>query len=291
MSEIKTSYVATLGGQAQIITFTLDLLLARGEIIDQVVVIYPAGNPRYQAAYQRLQAEFCQGQYQGKPCRLRAAPVTAGRELIADSYEPAQVEAVRAAFHSLLGDLKQTQQTVHLGLSSGRRVMSLVGLAAAMQYLSPTDHIWHIYTPDSVTKKAKEEQWMHVPADSGVRLIDVPFVPWAAYFPGLSPLLQQTSSQMLSSRLHWLNDEDRDRCRRVWDELTKRQRDVLCLLANGSERNEIAQKLHISVTTVDSHREAVLSCCELIWAQDGLEFSTKFWMEKFRNFIGEVSSS
>lgn len=289
MSESKTSYVATLGGQPQIITFTLDLLLARSEIIDQVVVIYLAGNPRYQDSFKRLQGEFAQGKYQSRPCSLRAVPVLAGKEPIADAYESTQIEAVRVAFHNLLNDLKQAQQAVHLGLSSGRRVMSLVGLAAAMQFLSPTDHIWHIYTPDSVAKKVKEEQLMHVPADSGVRLIDVPFVPWPAYFPGLAPLFQQNASQMLHSRMHWLNNEDRSRCRRTWEKLTPRQRETLSLMAKGADRNEMAHHMSISLATVDSHREAVLKCAEEIWEGDDLVFNSRFWTEKFDIFIVEIS--
>ncbi|HPH98132.1 MAG TPA: CRISPR-associated ring nuclease [Anaerolineaceae bacterium] len=290
MSEIKTSYVATLGGQPQIITFTLDLLLARNESIDQVVVIYLAGNPRYQDSFKRLQAEFPQGQYHGRPCRLHAVPVLAGKEPIADAYEPTQIEAVRAAFHRLLHDLKQMPQAVHLGLSSGRRIMSLVGLAAAMQFLSPTDHIWHIYTPDSVAKKVKEEQLMHVPADSGVRLIEVPFVAWPAYFPGLAPLFQQSTAQMIRSRLHWLSDEDRSRCRRVWEKLTPRQRETLTLMAKGADRNEMAQHMNISLATVDSHREAALKCAEEIWGEDDLVFNARFWIEKFDQFIVEMST-
>jgi len=46
MMKKSTTLVATLGGQPQIITFTLDLLLARGEQIDQVVIVYLASDLR-----------------------------------------------------------------------------------------------------------------------------------------------------------------------------------------------------------------------------------------------------
>jgi len=41
--------------------------------------------------------------------------------------------------------------------------------------------------------------------------------------------------------------------------LTRREREVLELIAGGMTNNEIAQKLFISVTTVDTHRKNLLT--------------------------------
>jgi CRISPR-associated protein Csx14 len=57
--------VTTMGGQPQIVTFTLDALRRRGEAIDQVVVVYLAGAKRYQRAFQQLSAEFAGDRYDG----------------------------------------------------------------------------------------------------------------------------------------------------------------------------------------------------------------------------------
>jgi CRISPR-associated protein Csx14 len=54
----KHTLVATLGGQPQIVTFTLDLLLKRGIPISEVVVVHPAASPRIQQSLERLNAEF-----------------------------------------------------------------------------------------------------------------------------------------------------------------------------------------------------------------------------------------
>ena len=57
-----------LGGQPQVVTFTLDLLLARGEKIDQVVIVYPESNKRYHKAYLHLAGEFAGDLYKNQPC-------------------------------------------------------------------------------------------------------------------------------------------------------------------------------------------------------------------------------
>jgi hypothetical protein len=44
----KHTLVATLGGQPQIVTFTLDLLLRRGIPIYEVIVVHPASSPHLQ---------------------------------------------------------------------------------------------------------------------------------------------------------------------------------------------------------------------------------------------------
>jgi len=77
----QTTLVATLGGQPQIVTFTLDLLLAQGETIDQVVIVYPASGLRYRESYRRLAGEFAGDLYVTNPaicvvsqCNLETTP-------------------------------------------------------------------------------------------------------------------------------------------------------------------------------------------------------------------------
>src|SRR5438270_13808100 len=55
--------VATLGGQPQIVTFTLDLLLRRGIPIYEVIVVHPASSPYSQQSLERLNAEFIGDHY------------------------------------------------------------------------------------------------------------------------------------------------------------------------------------------------------------------------------------
>jgi CRISPR-associated protein Csx14 len=111
--------VATLGGKPQLITFLLDLLLARGEQIDDVMIIYLDQYRRSRDAYERLKKEFADGQYAGKPCQLSCVPIKTREGDLVDIRTPEEVEAVRGHIHQLFGELKERGQSIHLGLSGG----------------------------------------------------------------------------------------------------------------------------------------------------------------------------
>src|SRR5271157_1893648 len=55
--------LATLGGQPQVVTFALDLLLQRNIPIREVIVIHPASHPGLQQAITCLNAEFVGDRY------------------------------------------------------------------------------------------------------------------------------------------------------------------------------------------------------------------------------------
>ncbi len=248
----RTTLVASLGGQPQILTFTLDLLLQRGENVTQVMVIYLGGEARYCQAYRRLQQEFAGASYAGRPCRLQGESVCLGGEALAEARTPTEVEAVRRTFFELLGRLKDEGACLHVSLSGGRRILALTGLAAAMQHLTPADSLWHIHTPAHIAEEALDGRVMHVPPGSGVELVPVPFVPWAAYFPGLRPLL---SGESLPA---WQDGASQECCQQVWNVLTSRQRQTLECWAAGLSRAQTAEKLDVQVSTVDSHRKVIM---------------------------------
>ena len=66
MSENPHILVATLGGQSQVVTFTLDHLLQAGYPISEVIVLHPraATESRLQSALHRLHAEITGDYYQ-----------------------------------------------------------------------------------------------------------------------------------------------------------------------------------------------------------------------------------
>ena len=260
--------IATLGGQPQIVTFTLDLLLARQERVDQVVVVYLPGHERYQQAYRQLTGEFSGDRYRfegsERPLRLRSQPVRRGEQPLVEVSRPEEIEAVRQVFTELLADLKQQGFRVHLSLSGGRRVMALTALAAAMQRLTPADRLWHLYTPPDLTEAARGGALLHAPPGSGLRLVEVPFVPWAAYFPGLRPLLEGKPAALQAA---WLPEEERQRCHKAWQQLTPRQQEVLRQIAAGQSRSQAAQRLSISPATFDTHRKEIIRRCAQAWGE------------------------
>ncbi len=282
----QTILVATLGGQPQIITFTLDLLLAHGEPIEQVILISLAGNPRCQAAYQKLSAEFLGDRYQASgqmyPCHLRSAPVRSGQTLLAEARQPDEVEAVRRTVYDLLGELKAQSATIHLSLSGGRRIIALTALAAAMQHFTPADRIWHLHTPPDFTEQARGGAVLHAPPEAGVHLIPVPFVPWTAYFPALRPLMSLATPQPAASA--WQSDEERQRCQQVWQGLSRREQDLLRLAVEGLSRAESAEKLGLAISTVDSHRKKILRACRAAWPDEEVN-RPGFVAQRFKPFL------
>ena len=101
----------------------------------------------------------------------------------------------------------------------------MIALTAAMQYLTPADHLWHINASADVLEKSRDGKVLHVPPETEVYLLPVPFVPWVSYFPGLVDLLNRSPQEMGEASFGWLNETERAHCRRVWEVLTQRQRD------------------------------------------------------------------
>lgn len=286
---LHSTLIAVLGGQPQVVTFTLDLLLARGQTIDQVVIVYPDSNIRYQNAYLRLAQEFAGDRYKNNPCHLRSAPIRIAGNSLEDIRHPAEVEAIRRTFHDLLAMLKDEDHIIHLSLTGGRRIMSMIALSAAMQHLTPADQIWHIYTPPEFIEEARDGKIMHAPAEVGIQLISVPFVPWVAYFPGLGSLLSRSTQQLREADLGWLSDDERDRCQRVWRQLTQRQRDVLRAFAVGLTRQQTAARLSIEVSTVDTHRDAILVLCRQVWNSFEGKLDMYFLRDRFGPFLRGIN--
>ena len=113
MGETPSTLITLMGGQPQVVTFLLDLLLARGENINRVVVMYLASNLRYQEAFRILAGEFVADQYAGRECHLRSVPIRSGVRQLEDIHNNADVEIARQEIQRLLSEFKaQGCQTV-----------------------------------------------------------------------------------------------------------------------------------------------------------------------------------
>jgi len=125
--------VATLGGQPQIVTFTLDLLLQRGFPIRDVFVIHPltGSQPRLQHALACLQAEFCGNYYQAaqRTIHFYSCVLELDNSPIDDISDDAHTDGTLNTIHQLSGDLKRQGYRIHLSISSGRRLMALLAIS------------------------------------------------------------------------------------------------------------------------------------------------------------------
>ena len=285
----RTNLVATMGGQPQIITFVLDLLLAQGERIDQVLVVYLASSPRYQEAFRKLSGEFPGDQYRGRSIHLRPVPVKIGSKTLEFIRRPEETEAARKTLFHLFRDLKAQHQRIHLSVTGGRRMLALLALSTAMRHFTTEDRVWHLYTPAPLREQARDGAIMHLAPDSGIHLIEAPMVPWSVYLPGLAPLLGESPSDIRAQG--WQDGRERERCQQVWESITPRQREVLRELAIGRTREQAAAHLSIAITTIDSHKTEILHHCRFAWPDEESKFDIQFLRERFKPFLvglGEV---
>ncbi len=278
--------ICTLGKQAQVVTFALDYLLAQGEDIKEVVVLHLSQSVE---ALRRLFPEFSEEQYRGETCRFRAISLRRGDTLLSAIQTEADADAVRAQIHELIGTLKQQHRRLHLSIAGGPRMLALMTLSTALLHCGHQDHVWHMYTQPDFLVRAKAERLLHDETGDRMWLVEVPIVPWGAYF---SALQQPASPQeAMRAQTEWLDNAERQHCEQVWKKLTPRQKEVLRAFARGLNPQSVAEELTISIKTVDSHKTAILAECKLAWAlPENTRLSFHFLKDKFGTFVLNYTS-
>lgn len=270
MSDYSHTLIAAVGGQPQILTLTLDLLLRQPFPITEIVVLHPAPtDARIQQTLRLLRAEFAHDHYTScddrrVPCRLQFQALSQDSTPLPDVTDTPAAHATRDAIHQLIRQLKQQRRHIHLSASGGRRIISLMAISAALLHFDHFDHIWHIYTPPDIRAQVNEGARMHVSPEAGVRLIEVPFVPWGAYFPQLSQMAGSAQATQ-QAQVAMLNAQDRARCEEVIGQATKAQLSVLRLLCAGLTPRQVADRLGISPQTVYSHTKELLGLARNAW--------------------------
>src|SRR5205807_8340191 len=176
MSAYTHTLLATLGGQPQVVTFTLDLLLRRELPISEVIVIHPhAAQEHLQQSLERLSAEFAGDRYQfeGKAitCHFRPKVLELDATPLDDISDSTSAKGTRETIYRFIQKLKQQPRHLHLSVTGGRRLMSLLAISAAQLKFDPFDHIVHIHTPDQIKEQVRDGKQMHVQHDAVVKLI------------------------------------------------------------------------------------------------------------------------
>lgn len=281
MSAERYTLIATLGGQPQVVTFALDALLARGEPIDEVVAVHLGPeNPRFGRALQRLADEFAGERYRGHRMRFRAVHVLGRWRRLSDIRSDGDVVAAFEAVQRLFDELKARERQLHVCVAGGRRMLALLMFSAAQLYFTHRDRMWHLYTPEEVLARAKDGAVMHVAPEDGVRLLQVPVVPWGEYLPGLRQLV--VGHVEGTWRLISVDEAEVARCQEVLRQLTPRQREVLRAFAEGLSPDEVAARLHLSRHTVDSHKTRILALCRNAWGlPDSQRITYHFLRDRF----------
>ena len=268
MSKYIHTLLATLGGQPQVVTFTLDLLLQRSFPISEIIVVHPeVSHPRLQHALDRLNAEFVGDRYQvsGQTIHFRSHVLRLDDEPLDDIVDEVSADRALNTIHQLIRSLKRQHRCIHLSITGGRRLMSSIATEAALLNFTHSDHIWHIYTPEAIQRQASEGALMHISLQDGVHLIERHFVPWGTYFSDL-PQVIGTAQETIHFQKRKMDAVEQAHCDRVVQQATERQLDVLRAFAQGLNIQEVAERLCITTRTVDAHKTKLLELCREVWA-------------------------
>lgn len=266
-------------------TFALDYLLARGIDIREVVLLHLAptdSEDRLHRALMQVQREFKNGRYGKQPCTVRAIALRDrdGQRLV-DMNSRLAVDGAWRTVNQVIGELKGQNREVHVCVSGGRRLVGLLAMSVAALHFRAGDRLWHLYTPDKLRQAAGEGRILHAPPDEpGPYLLEVPIMPGSETFPMLRQLLTASPEQILAAREQRLTRIDQKRCQQVWEQLTKRQREVLHLFAKGQSPQDVAQELSIVLGTVSSHQHAIYNVCRDVWSLEEGEQLDYHWLER-----------
>jgi CRISPR-associated protein Csx14 len=287
-----TEYIHTLlapaGGQPQIVTFTLDLLLQHDIPISEVNIVHPATthNPRLDRAIQLLNNEFLGDRYRnGEVIHFRSHVLRHNEQPLEDIVDEESTDAVLNTMHNLIRSLKERHCIVHFSITGGRRLMSILSISAAMLSLDHDDRMWHIYTPASVLERAKDGKLLHVEPEDGVRLIEVPL---ARLNEDVRSKLSLDASarDIIRAQEEQAEAEERARCEQVARQLTPRRLEVLKAFARGLHPTSVADELSISSPTVSTHTTVLLSLCRDTWSiREGERLDYRFLQLKFGRYF------
>jgi CRISPR-associated protein Csx14 len=282
----KTILLSTVGGQPQVVTFALDLLLARNERIDEVYVLHLSPvDPRVRNSLSKIAAEFPGDTYASRQCRFRTIALHQNSAPMRDLRDGSAAEATWDQVRGLIAEWKGQGHRLHLCISGGRRLMGLLITSAAALLCDHQDNLWHLYTPEEIRRRAEEGAVMHMPPEAGIQLIRVPIVPWGTYFPGLRALAQAPQS-VVAAQMEWLTAGHERQCRQVLEHVTERQRATLLAFARGSAPQDVAEALGITLHTVNSHKTAILAECRIAWGlgeEERLDY--RFIRERFERYL------
>lgn len=283
--------LATLGGQPQVVTFTLDLLLQRNIPISEVNIVHPATIPdsRVGRSVERLVDEFPGDRYKvdGRIIHLRRHVLRYYGQPLDDIVDETGADGALNTMYELIRSLKQRQCIVHFSITGGRRLISFLSVSAAILSFDHADRMWHLYTPESMLQQVEGGEYMHVSPGDGIHLIEVPLARLSQSF--LSQLLDTnaTARALLHSQKEQAEAEERARCKQVEQALTKRALEILRTFAQGMSPQEVAEQLGIALSTVSTYTTKILDECRIAWDMpNDHPLRYYFLREKFKKYFG-----
>jgi len=259
--------IATLGTQPAVITAALDLLLADGRPIAEVVVIHTSDVPRdphqpervgagrMGEAVHKLDLEFPGGDryaHADRPCRYRRVPLKVGESLIDDIHSDTEAQAVFRIMYRVVQEYKQQGHIVHLSIAGGRKSMSVYGMAVAQLLFDTDDRLWHVLS----SKAFEQSDRMHLTAPDDATLVPIPVLPVGLVYVGPigQLLVTEDPARAIEEQQTMLDRRRRDQCQQFLDDkLTPGERRLVKTLLREVMIH------HRSPTNYDLARQLVLS--------------------------------
>jgi CRISPR-associated protein Csx14 len=292
-SESTQVLLATLGGQPQVVTFALDLLLQRNIPIREVIVIHPASHPGLQQAITCLNADFVGDRYRASgqtiTIHFRQQVLRYYDEFIDDIIDEQTAEGTLNTIDELIRELKQRQSTIHFLIAGGRRLMSFLSFSAALLNFDTADRLWHIYTPQALQERARGGSIMHAAPEDGVRLIEVPFTRAAA---SILRRIMQDEVPNAGTAIRIVNEQtdaqDRERCDQVVKAINPAPLRVLRAFAKSLHPQQVASELNITLATVSSHTNVLLREYRNAWnLPENERLDYRFLQWKFATYFND----
>ena len=284
----KHTFVATLGGKPQVVTFTLDMLLQKGIPIYEVIVIHPATSPRIEKSLNKLRAEFADNCYtfNGRDYTIyfRQQVLSHYDKVIDDIVDESTANGTLDTIGELIRDLKRQQRIIHFSISGGRRLMNFLSFSAALLYFDTPDELLHLYTPEDVRERADASGTMHIGLDEGRRLIEVPFAKAAQ--PLFSVMLDRSPSHILQTQREQQKAEEQKRCRDVVNQLRDQERAILQAIAQGQHPNDVAHTMGFTPANISYHTRKIYAFCRNMWAvPENVRVDYRFLQDKFADYF------
>lgn len=279
--------VCTLGGKAQVVTFTIDALLAQNIEISEIIVIHHAPRrpeERLRVALNTLKRELSTT-YRNR-IRLTDIPIQRGRVSISDLSDASAVSAAYETLRDTIADVKARSRETHFCFTGGRRLLAMQAASLIALHATPTDHVWHLYTPDALRDAATVNKILHHDVNDNLPapyLVAIPHVPWAYFFRGLRALLGLDPAD--AARLTDLVQDESElrHCRTLWTRLTPAQRETLALIVEGHSPQDIADTRTVKYRSVYNTIAAIRQEIRIEWGMPESVTPSYDWMiQKFK---------
>lgn len=257
--------IVTLGSKPQLATLALDCLHQMREKPVSLILIHAStARPETQAAIDKIQTDI-PGSH--PKVQLYTIELQENGKALADIILPEEVDVAFRAVYTQVRSAKLDDKKVHMLIAGGRRTLTVAGMATAQILFDDEDRLWHLASHPALEKSGG----LHVGEGEWCRLIPIPVIPWGRLSPVFDVLRAVDDPFSAAQKLSEL------RLREQWDQarifvlahLSSAERNVVELLVrDGLTQNEIADRLNLSVRTVEQHLRSTYAKAEKHWELD-----------------------